>query len=107
MTDYIDKYGNKVTHEELLELAIDQGYCRVSKTQVAHIDGIERIEVSTVWLPGSRSITGQPVFETIIFGGPENGWIKQYNDIETAKLGHNFAIQLCTGLRLQDRLVKQ
>jgi hypothetical protein len=38
MTDYIDKYGNKVTHEELLELAIDQGYCRVKKTQVAHID---------------------------------------------------------------------
>lgn len=104
MTEYVDKYGKKVTHEEMLELAIDQAYCRIKKTQVAHIDGIERIEVSTVWLPGSRSVTGQPVFETMIFGGPETGWMKQYSDIEEAKRGHDFAIHLCTGMRAQDRV---
>lgn len=105
MTEYVDKYGKKITHEEMLELAIDQGYCRINKTQVAHIDGVERIEVSTVWLPGSISIAGHPVFETMIFGGPETGWMKQYGSIEEAKHGHNFAIHLCTGLRAEDRVV--
>ena len=105
MTEYVDKYGKKITEDEMLELGIDQGYCRISKTQVAHIDGIERIEVSTVWLPGSRSVPeGKPVFETMIFGGPETGWMKQYTSIEEAKHGHNFAVHLCTGMRAQDRV---
>lgn len=107
MTEYVDKYGKKITEEEMLELGIDQGYCRVKKTQVAHIEGEERIEVSTVWLPGSLSMgTGKPVFETMIFGGPENGWMRQYNNLEQAAQGHDFAIHLCTGLRTQDRLVR-
>jgi hypothetical protein len=107
MTEYVDKYGKKITHEEMIELAIDQSYCRIKKTQVAHIDGEERIEVSTVWLPGSKSVPeGKPVFETMIFGGPETGWMKQYTSLEEAQRGHDFAIHLCTGMRTQDRLVK-
>lgn len=106
MAQYIDKYGNEITKEEMLELAIDQSYCRINKTQIAHIDGVERIEVSTVWLPGQPSIAeGKPVFETMIFGGPETGWMKRYTSIEEALRGHNFAIHLCTGLRAQDRVV--
>jgi hypothetical protein len=104
MTNYVDKHGEKITHEQMLELAIDQGYCRVKKTQIAHIDGDERIEVSTVWLPGLSSVdSGKPVFETMIFGGPETGWSRQYSSLEEAKRGHDFAIHLCTGMREQDK----
>lgn len=107
MTQYVDKYGNSITHEAMLNLAIDDEYCRVGKTQVAHIDGNESIEVSTVWLPGlSSEVDGKPVFETMIFGGPEDQWTRRYTNIDEAGLGHNFAVHLCTGLRAQDRLVK-
>jgi hypothetical protein len=104
MTIYLDKHGKQITHEQMLELAIDKDYCRVKKTEIAHIDGDERIEVSTVWLPGSITIDGKkPIFETMIFGGPEDQWQKRYSDIEEAKRGHDFAIHLCTGMRAQDK----
>jgi hypothetical protein len=104
MTIYLDKHGESITREQMLELMIDQEYCRIKKTQIAHIDGDERIEVSTVWLPGHLSVSGdKPLFETMIFGGPETGWSKQYSSIDEARRGHDFAIHLCTGMRAQDK----
>lgn len=106
-TTYLDKDGNTVTLAQMSVLMLDQDYCRVKKSQIAHIDGSEQIEISTVWLPGRVSASsGRPLFETMIFGGPENGWMRQYDDIEEAKRGHDFAVQLSNGMRLQDRLAK-
>lgn len=104
---YIDRDGNSVTLEQISMLMLDRDYCRIKKTTIAHIDGTEKIEISTVWLPGKISFkSGRPVYETMIFGGPEDGWQKQYDDVEEAKRGHDFAVQLSNGMRLQDRLAK-
>lgn len=105
--DYIDKEGNAITYAELTHLFTDKDYCRIKKTDIAHIEGNEEISVSTVWLAGQKSMsTGGPLFETMIFGGPENGWQKQYSDVEEAKRGHDFAVHLCTGMREKDKLAK-
>lgn len=104
---YIDRDGNSITLEQMSTLMIDHDYCRIKKTTIAHIEGTEKIEISTVWLPGRISPTsGRAMYETMIFGGPEDGWQRQYDDVEEAKQGHNFAVMLSNGMRIQDRLVK-
>lgn len=102
-----DKYGNKITEAEMLKLASDPDYKRIAKTSIPHIDGNEEITVSTVWLPilGGH-LTEMALFETMIFGGPEDGWSRQSRILSEAITQHRFAIHLCTGLRAQDRLVK-
>lgn len=99
---YFDKYGEKISYSRLMELAVDTDYTRIKVSQIAHIDGDESITVSTVWLWSGVLATG-PMFETMIFGGPEDGWRKQYTSIDEAKLGHDFAVHLCTGMREQDK----
>lgn len=99
---YFDKYGEKISYTRMMELALDTDYTRIKASQIAHVDGNEDITVSTVWLwSGVQATT--PLFETMIFGGPEDGWRKQYTNLEEAKLGHDFAIHLCTGMRAQDK----
>lgn len=102
---HIDKFGKEVSAFDMLRLAVDKDYCRIKKSDVAHIDGTEIIQVSTVWLPGVLSSTGpKPVFETMIFGGPEDGWTKRYSDIEEARRGHDYALHLSTGMRDKDKM---
>jgi hypothetical protein len=101
-----DKDGNKITESEMLILASDPDYRRIAKTSIPHIDGNEDISISTVWLPILGGINQRPLFETMIFGGPEDGWMKQSTDEAEASANHKLAVHLCTGLRAQDRLVK-
>lgn len=99
-----DRDGNLVPVEKITELAIDREYCRLMKTSIAHVDGDERIEISTVWVPQAISNKGGPVYETLIFGGPETGWSRLTTDVDSARHTHLFAIQLSNGMRARDRL---
>lgn len=105
MSDYFDKFGKQVTMSDYMKLIADTEYCRLKKTEIAHIDGDEEITISTVWLPGYMTIGNDktPTFETLIFGGQEDGWVRRTKSIEEADRTHNYAVHLCTGLREKDR----
>jgi len=52
--------------------------------------------VSTVFLGMDHSFTGGPpvLWETMIFGGPHDGWQDRYTSLDAAKAGHAHAVKV-------------
>jgi len=60
------------------------------------------VQVSTVFLGFDHGLsrTGSPLlFETMIFGGPEDGWQDRYFTWEEAEAGHQEACKLAFGTK--------
>lgn len=78
-------------------LAADYRRRRVAETFIGHGHG--RVRVSTVLRPGLDDIDPEelrrlhmPRFETMVFGGPEDGAQVTYQDREGAAWGHRLCV---------------
>jgi hypothetical protein len=94
---YYDLDGNKITFEEYMEIRKDISKWVINKTTVGES------KVSTVWLGLNHSFDDGPplIFETMVFGGPDNDWQKRYSTKEEALACHIIIVkQLESGGRL-------
>lgn len=83
MSRYYDRQGKPM---ELMEWAA------VFESEDNHVanDTIGGVRISTVWLGLDHSFTGGPplIFETMIFGGPDDNYTERYSTEEEAQAGH-------------------
>ncbi len=92
MSRYYDKDGQVI--DGLLVWARrfeDNDYKRVAQDKLADGD----IVISTVWLGLDHSWgVGPPlIFETMIFGGPDDQWQDRYTTLEQAQAGHKRVVE--------------
>ena len=60
---------------------------------IAH-DEIDGVTFSTVFVGIDAAISGPPmVYETMVFGGPDNGWTARHATRGGARLGHAAAVE--------------
>ena len=80
---YYDRAGRPVSQEQWSDLY----------RQERHIglDRIGEVEVSTVWMGLDHAILGGPplIFETMIFGGPDDREMERYSTEVAARAGHD------------------
>ncbi len=88
--DYYDRDGQTITMGEWARLFEDKSYQRVDRTKIGDV------EVSTVWLGLNHGpVDGPPlIYETMIFGGTEDGRTWRYSDEYAAVTGHARAVDL-------------
>jgi len=82
--DWRDKHGESISFEKWIELLNDNTY------RVIGLTG-GKIRVSTVWLGSShgQNDKGAPlIFETMVFGGPDDGECVRYATEKEAVRGH-------------------
>jgi hypothetical protein len=82
---YFDKAGKPITLDEFGALVANDTYKRVAETTIGEA------WISTVWIGiNSRwSGDGPPIiFETMIFGGPHDGYQYRYSTQDEALAGH-------------------
>jgi hypothetical protein len=84
MSEYYGRDGEPMTPDEWLEKFSDFDYKRVA------LDKIGDVEVSTVWLGLNHNWgAGRPlIFETLTFGGPDDGDMDRYATEAEALRGH-------------------
>lgn len=85
-----DRKGQPITLERYAELMHDLSYRRVAEDRIGHV------WVSTVWLGVNHQfIPGGPplIFETMIFGGPQDEDCWRYSTEEEALAGHRLAVR--------------
>lgn len=89
---FYDREGNPISVERFGELVEEHG---VAYKQVA-MTTVGRTMVSTVWLGLDHNYSGGPplIFETMIFGGPNDGDMWRYATEEEAKAGHERVVAL-------------
>ena len=89
---YLLKDGVPVPVNDLMEWAI--GF-EIEDRRVA-LTEFGKIRVSTVFLGLDHSFgRGAPIlFETMIFGGKEDGYQQRYTSLEESMLGHERAVEL-------------
>ena len=93
----LDKDGNPVTCEDAIEWA--QWFERPESRRVALDHPAPSIRVSTVFLGLDHSFaegTAPILWETMIFGGPHDGFQRRYSSKEEALEGHKKAVALAT-----------
>jgi hypothetical protein len=69
----------------------------VAKTHLSSNISKEECEVSTVFLSIDHNWTDQGppvVFETLVFGGPMDDWMRRYTTWDEAALGHAETVEL-------------
>jgi hypothetical protein len=88
-----------VIREEPSLLAWGRWFARadraVAKTKLA-----QGVDVSTVFLGIDHGfVDGKPpvLWETMIFGGPHDGWQDRYTSVEEARKGHALAVRVAKG----------
>lgn len=98
MTDryILDQKGNPVRCDDLdtwVQWFEQSGLRRVAK------DEIGDIEISTVFLGLDHAFGGGPplLWETMIFGGEQDGYQERYSSREAALAGHTKAVALVKG----------
>lgn len=81
---YFDRGGNEITSAERSRLSREPGYKIVEQTKVGGVN------VSTVWLGSGHGLyEGKPlIFETLVFGSPDDSDGDRYNSEEAARAGH-------------------
>ncbi len=94
MTDkYILENGNTVQELDLMKWAkwFEKANRHISNTVVLDIN------ISTVFLGIDHRFGAQglPIlFETMVFGGKHDRYQRRYTDVESAKTGHNEAVEM-------------
>src|SRR5262245_20305996 len=61
------------------------------ETRRVAFDRVDRAEISTVFLVHNHNFPGRGkplLFETMVFGGPNNGWCRRYTTWDEAERGH-------------------
>jgi hypothetical protein len=95
MREYILKGHTPKKVDDLLEWAqwFEKADRTVDKTQIGEV------EVSTVFLGLDHSFGGAIplLFETMIFGGDEDGYQERYSTWDEAVKGHQFACEKVIG----------
>src|SRR5687768_5498583 len=81
---HYDREGNPISLETWGKLLEDPSYKRLASHQLSHVT------VSTVWLGLDHSWGAGPpvIFETMVFGGPDNSYQERYRTELDARLGH-------------------
>lgn len=82
---YVDRKGRALTSDEFFALTEDPEYVIVEETFL----GDKQVRVSTTWL-GYASAP----FETMVFGGPRDGYSERYLTIQEAKERHEVVVKL-------------
>lgn len=90
---YYDKEGKPLDLMQWVALLDDQAYRVVAQEQIGEA------RVSTVWLGSNhRYGPGAPlIFETMIFGGPHDGYCDRYPSEAMAREGHAHALRVVRG----------
>jgi len=92
--NYLLDENNKPVPTDLMTWAA-KGWKRVAED---YIDNKDRIHVSTVFLGLDHSFGEGPplLFETMIFGGPEDGYQDRYSTWDEAIEGHKKAVEIAS-----------
>lgn len=79
-----DRDGSPIDHMRWAELFGDREYARIAE------DWHGQSRVSTVWMGMDHSFGRGPplIFETMIFGGPLDGYQDRYSTVDEARAGH-------------------
>ncbi len=92
---YLDRDGKEITYEEWVDLYADKEYKKIGSFEV--LANGEKIQVSTVWLGLDRNLepNSEPIlFETMVFGGRNNGLCRRYSTELEALIGHNEIVDI-------------
>jgi hypothetical protein len=104
MTYYVlDGQHNAVPVSDVLTWA--QFFENFENRRVARAEISGEVSVSTVFLGMDHNWMGGPplLFETMVFGGPDDNWQERYSTWDEATAGHNAVVALLNaGIRLYD-----
>ncbi len=90
---YILDGKNPIKVNDISEWKINDGQRRVNKTT------IRNSEISTVFLGIDHGFGGQVLlFETMVFGGKEDGHCERYSTWEDAEKGHHEVCEMIINL---------
>jgi hypothetical protein len=95
---WYDRQGRPMPSKWYLRRREDVRYIKVA------YDVIGKTEISTVWLGQDHgvSLSNIPlIFETMIFGGGEDGFCERYSTEAEAVAGHKEAVRLVVGIEVQ------
>ena len=107
MLEFYDMDGNSITQKEwVLLLSGDDFDRRIGFNRVTLADGTN-VDVSTVWIGLYSGSGAKRVFETIVFGGVHDGFMRTYATRKEAKLGHEDVVVLVGGKRESECLTIQ
>ena len=91
-TTYFDRDGKQITPEEWLPLFENKAYKTIGSFET--IANGERISVSTVWSGTDYDGTQSRLYETMVFGGRNNGLTRFYATELEAMLGHHDVVDI-------------
>lgn len=92
---YFDRDGNSITQEEWQEKVTDIEYQRVGVFET--LANGEKISVATIWVGMDQSFVPNEdpvIFETMVFGGRNNGLCRRYSTELEALVGHNEIVDI-------------
>lgn len=92
---FYNRDGKEISQEEWAELKNDYDYAKIGHFET--LANGEKIRVSTVWLGINYNLNldGDPVlFETMVFGGRNNGLMRRYSTELEALLGHSEIVDI-------------
>lgn len=95
MSKYYDPKGNELTTEEWVEL-FGKRLIDSSDWWIVGKDSIDNITISTVWLGLDYQFAdeGPPlIFESMIFGGDDDGETLRYSTWQEAERGHKELVE--------------
>jgi len=93
--NYFDRDGNSITQEEWQEKVADIEYQRVGVFET--LANGEKISVATIWVGMNQSFVPNQdpiIFETVVFGGRNNGLCRRYSTELEALVGHNEIVDI-------------
>lgn len=92
----LDDTGKPVQVDDILTWA---RWFATNKRHVAETE-LDGVRISTVFLGIDHNFgsSGAPVlWETMIFGGPHDGYQDRYTSVEAARTGHELAVHIARG----------
>jgi hypothetical protein len=89
---YFDRDGKEISQEEWVSLTQNKPYKTIGSFEV--LANGERISVSTAWLGTDYDGTQGRLYETMVFGGRNNGLTRFYATELEAMLGHHDVVDI-------------
>ncbi|MCC9712058.1 hypothetical protein E4N62_46755 [Streptomyces sp. MNU76] len=87
---WYDRNRQPIDADTANRLLGDQGYVRIALTELTAPDGPHRTaRISTVWRGIDIPSFGPQLFETMVFGGPEDQRQQRYDTEDEARAGHD------------------
>ena len=89
---YFNRDGEEISQEKWTSLFETKTYKTIGSFEV--LANGERISVSTVWLGTDYDGTQGMLYETLVFGGRNNGLTRFYSTELEAMLGHHDVVDI-------------